>query len=136
MADISLFDIAGSGMRTQSARMRVIAENVANASSTGKTPEEDPYRRRVPVFGAEFDRELNAYVATMERTQLDQSEFRQRYEPGHPAADGNGMVRYPNVTALLELMDMRNAERAYEANLSVVETGRSMVSSTLDILRR
>lgn len=134
--DTLLFDIAGSGLRTQSARMRVIAENLANASSTGKTPEEDPYRRRVPVFDANFDRELNAYMATMSRTTVDRSEFRERYEPGHPAADPNGMVRYPNVQSLLEMMDMRQAQRAYEANLSIVETGRAMITRTLDVLRR
>lgn len=132
----ALFDIAASGLRTQSTRMRVIAENVANAASTGKTPEEAPYRRRVPVFDAQFDGELNAYMARVSRTTVDRSDFKERYEPGHPAADANGMVKYPNVQSLLEMMDMRQAQRAYEANLSVIDTGKAMVSSTLQLLRR
>lgn len=135
MAD-DILGIAASGMRAQSARMRIIAENVANAASTGRTPEEAPYRRRVPVFEAKFDRELNAQVAKMSRAAVDRSDFSERYEPGHPAADAQGMVRYPNVQTLLEMMDMRQAQRSYDANLSIVETRRAMIARTLDVLRR
>ncbi len=131
-----LFDVAASGLRAQSARMRIIAENVANANSTGRTAEEDPYRRRVAVLEAVFDPDLGAHVARMTRSDLDRSDFTELYKPGHPAANADGMVKYPNVQMLLEMMDMRAAQRAYEANLNIVETGRSMNARTLDLLRR
>lgn len=127
--------IAATGLHAQTARMRVIAENMANADSAGKTPEEDPYRRRVPTFKAEFDNEVGGTTVEIGRLALDQSEFESRYEPGHPAADEAGYVRYPNVDPLIEAMDMREAQRTYEANLNVVSATRSMVGQTLDILR-
>jgi flagellar basal-body rod protein FlgC len=127
--------ISASGLHAQSARMRVIAENIANADSAGKTPDEEPYRRRIPTFKAEFDREMGGYSVKIGRMALDQSEFDSRYEPGHPAADDNGYVRYPNINPLIEAMDMREAQRTYEANLNVVSSTRQMVGRTLDILR-
>lgn len=136
MADAHvLMDVAAAGLRAQSARMRVIAENVANASSTGRTPGEDPYRRQVPVFDAEFDRALNAEIVRMDDVALDRSAFPVRYEPGHPAANEEGYVAYPNVSALIELMDMRAAQRAYEANLNMIEQARAMSSRALELLR-
>ena len=127
--------IAATGLHAQTARMRVIAENLANADSAGHTPDEDPYRRRVPTFRAEYDREMDATKVTVGRLAYDMSEFTTRYEPGHPAADETGYVRYPNVDPLIEAMDMREAQRTYEANLNVVSVTRQMLGQTLDILR-
>jgi flagellar basal-body rod protein FlgC len=127
--------IAATGLHAQTARMRVIAENIANADSAGRTPEEDPYRRRVPTFRAEFDRELGGTKVTVGRLAYDMSDFTTRFEPGHPAADENGYVKYPNVNTLIEAVDMRQAQRTYEANLNVVTVTRQMLGRTLDILR-
>ena len=127
--------IAATGLHAQNARMRIIAENLANADSTGKTPEEDPYRRRIPTFEAVMDAEVGGKIVEIGKIALDQSDFVSRYEPGHPAADGRGYVRYPNVNSLVETMDMRSAQRSYEANLNVVTVTRSMLGRTLDILR-
>ena len=128
--------IAAAGLRAQDARMRISAENVANADSTGRTPEENPYQRQIPVFDAELNREIGARMVRMNDVRLDDSEFRMVYEPGHPAADGEGYVRYPNVSSLIEMMDMRDAQRSYEANLTMVEGTRRMLERTLDLLRR
>ncbi|HHB83333.1 MAG TPA: flagellar basal body rod protein FlgC [Devosia sp.] len=136
MGDFSTsLQIAAGGLHAQSARMRVIAENLANADSAAKTPDEEPYRRRIPTFSAVFDREMDAYNVKVGRMILDQSEFDKRYEPGHPAANEAGFVNYPNVSSLIELADMREAQRTYEANLNVVRSSRSMFGQTLDILR-
>jgi len=128
--------IAAAGLRAQASRMRVIAENVANADSTGRTPDADPYRRQIPVFDAVMDRELGARVVRMDEVRPDQSEFKLSYEPGHPAANAEGYVKYPNVSSLIEMMDMRDAQRTYEANLTMVEGTRRMLERTLDLLRR
>ncbi len=132
---LSSMKIAATGLHAQSARMRVIAENLANADSVGKTPDEEPYRRKIPTFKAVMDAEAGGTVVKIGRVALDQSEFNTRYEPGHPAADASGFVRYPNVTSLVETMDMREAQRSYEANLNVVTVTRQMLGSTIDILR-
>jgi flagellar basal-body rod protein FlgC len=132
----SAMSIAASGLRAQSARLRIIAENVANADSTATEAGGDPYRRRIPVFQAELDRATGLDRVALTRTAPDMSDFSIRYEPGHPAADGGGYVKYSNVNALIELMDMRSAQRAYEANLSVIENSRAMLTRTLDLLRR
>ncbi len=136
MGDFSTsLQIAAGGLHAQSARMRVIAENLANADSAAKTPDADPYRRKIPTFSAVFDREMDAYNVRVGRMVFDQSEFDTRYEPGHPAADERGFVKYPNVDSLIELADMREAQRTYEANLNVIRSSRSMFGQTLDILR-
>ncbi|KKB79881.1 flagellar basal-body rod protein FlgC [Devosia soli] len=127
--------IAATGLHAQSARMRIIAENIANADSTATTPGGEPYRRRVPTFETVMNNELGGHVVTMGKLSLDQSDFNNRYEPGHPAADANGYVQYPNVNTLIETMDMREAQRSYEANLNVVSISRQMLGQTLDILR-
>lgn len=126
---------AASALKAQQARMRIIAENMANANSTSRTPGGDPYRRQIPVFepvkvagGAEGVR--------MARVQADPSDFKTEYDPGHPSADANGYVKLPNVNTLIEAMDMREAQRAYEANLNVIETQRAMNMRTLDILKK
>lgn len=135
---MELFDsmfISASGMRAQGERLRVIAENIANAESVGETEGEDPYRRKVIAFKNYLDRDLQADLVKVSKIGTDPSDFRKRYEPGHPAADANGYVSYPNINALVEMTDMREAQRSYEANLKVIETSRSMLSRTIDILR-
>src|SRR6218665_173693 len=132
---LSTLRISASGLHAQNARMRVIAENIANADSAGKTPGEEPYRRRIPTFKAVMDEEAGGTVPQIGRLSFDQSDFNMRYEPGHPAADEKGYVKYPNVNSLIETMDMREAQRTYEANLNVVTVTRQMLGSTINILR-
>ena len=127
--------IAASGLKVQTGRMRVIAENIANADSTARSPDQDPYRRKVPTFVSKFDKELGAATVGMGKVQRDQSDFKKRYEPGHPAADADGYVKYPNVETLVETVDMREAQRSYEANLNIVTATRRMISRTLEILK-
>ncbi len=127
--------VATSGLRSQSGRMRVIAENVANADSGPERAGADPYRRKIPTFQRRFDRELEAQVVDMGRVQRDQSAFRVKYDPGNPTADAAGNVRMPNVNSLIETMDMREAQRSYEANLNLVSSTRRMIQRTIDILR-
>src|SRR3982750_1866643 len=126
--------VAASALRAQQARMRIIAENLANADSTSKTPGGDPYRRQAPVF--ELTNVAGAKGVKMARVQADQTEFRQEYEPGNPSADAKGYVKLPNVNSLVEALDMREAQRAYEANLNVIETTRAMQMRTLDLLKK
>jgi len=132
---IKSISIAASGLKAQSGRMRVISENIANADSTAQTPGGDPYRRKVPTFRSELDRTLGARVVELGRIQNDKSDFVIKHEPGHPAADANGNVKYPNVNSLVEMNDMREAQRSYEANLNVITATRRMLQRTLDILR-
>ncbi|OYW64283.1 MAG: flagellar basal body rod protein FlgC [Bosea sp. 12-68-7] len=127
--------VATSGLRSQSGRMRVIAENMANADSGPERAGADPYRRKIPTFQRRFDRELEAQVVDMGRVQRDQSAFRVKYEPGNPTADAAGNVKMPNVNSLIESMDMREAQRSYEANLNLISSTRRMIQRTIDILR-
>ncbi len=113
--------------------MRVIAENIANADSTAKTADGDPYRRQSPIF--EPTRVAGGEGVKMTRVAPDRTDFRLEYQPGHPAADGNGYVKLPNVDPLIEALDMKEAQRAYEANLNVIEAARSMQMRTLDLLK-
>jgi flagellar basal-body rod protein FlgC len=115
--------------------MRIIAENLANADSAGKTPGADPYRRRLPTFQAMMDSEAGGEIVKVGKIAYDMSDFQSRFEPGHPAADKDGYVKYPNVDPLVEAMDMREAQRTYEANLNVVTVTRQMLGRTLDILK-
>ena len=127
--------IAASGMRAQAGRMRVISENIANADSTAQQPGGDPYRRKIPTFQAEVDRALDAKVVALGRVRPDRSDFKLKYEPSHPAADQNGYVKYPNVNSVVEMTDMREAQRSYEANLNVIGATRRMIQRTLELLR-
>ena len=127
--------IATSGLRAQAGRMRVISENIANADSTAQTAGGDPYRRKVPTFSSALDRSLDAQVVTLGRIRPDQSSFRIKHEPGNPAADASGNVKYPNVNAMVEMTDMRDAQRSYEANLNIISATRRMIQRTLDILK-
>lgn len=132
---IKSLSIAASGLRAQVGRMRVIAENIANADSTPQRPGADPYRRKIATFSSEMDRTLDARIVGLGRVQPDRSDFRVRHQPGHPAADAKGNVKYPNVNALVEMTDMREAQRSYEANLDVIGATRRMLQRTLDILK-
>jgi flagellar basal-body rod protein FlgC len=127
--------IAASGLRAQAGRMRIISENIANADSTASSSSAEPYRRKIPTFASEIDRALDARVVEMGRVATDQSAFRSKYEPGHPAADVNGNVQYPNVNALVEMTDMRDAQRSYEANINVIGATRRMIQRTIEILK-
>lgn len=130
----SAMAVAASALRAQQSRMRIIAENIANAESTAQTAGGTPYRRQIPVFEA---RNMDgATGVALAEVKPDQSDFRMDYDPSHPAANADGYVMRPNVDTLIEAMDMREAQRAYEANLNVIETARSMESRTLDILKR
>jgi flagellar basal-body rod protein FlgC len=127
--------IATSGLRAQAGRMRVISENIANADSTAATAGGDPYRRKVPTFSSELDRTLDAQVVAMGKIRPDTTAFRIKHEPGNPAADAAGNVKYPNVNPLIEMTDMRDAQRSYEANLNIISATRRMVALTLNILK-
>ena len=132
---LSSLKIAATGLHAQNARLRVIAENLANADSTGKTPTDQPYRRRIPTFEAQMDDDAGGEIVKIGQIKHDMSQFQENYEPGNPAADKNGYVKYPNVDPLIEAMDMREAQRSYEANLNVVSVTRQMLGRTLDILK-
>jgi flagellar basal-body rod protein FlgC len=127
--------ISTSGLKAQSGRIRVISENIANADSTSQTAGGDPYRRKVPSFSSALDRTLDAQVVTLGRIRPDQSNFRVKYEPNNPAADASGNVKYPNVNPVVEMTDMRDAQRSYEANLNIISATRRMIQRTLDILK-
>lgn len=130
----SAFDISESGMEAQNARLRVIAENIANQDSTGSTPGADPYRRKTITFREAVTPDGGAGVEVAKVGQ-DQATFEQRYDPSHPAADANGYVKLPNVNSFVEIMDMREAERSYAADLKTMQAARSMLARTLEILR-
>ena len=127
--------IAASGLRAQAGRMRVISENIANADSTSPTAGGDPYRRKVPTFSSALDRTLDARVVTLGKIRTDQTAFRVKYEPSNPSADASGNVKYPNVNSLIEMMDMREAQRSYEANVNVITASRRMIQRTIEILK-
>jgi flagellar basal-body rod protein FlgC len=128
--------VAASGMRAQSQRMRIIAENIANANSTSSVAGADPYRRQIATMTGQFDRELNATVVQAGKPMADQSQFRTQYDPGNPAADKQGYIKLPNVDSLVEIMDMREAQRSYEADLTVMDASKTMMARTVDLLRR
>ena len=127
--------IAASGRRAQAGRIRVISENIANADSTAQSAGGDPYRRKVPTFSSALDRTLDAKVVALGKVATDPSAFRLRYEPNNPAADAAGNVKYPNVNSMVEMTDMRDAQRSYEANLNIISATRRMIQRTLDILK-
>ena len=127
--------ISAAGMRAQSVRMRVISENLANADSTASTPGGDPYRRKTVSFKNEMDRALGVDLVEVNKIGRDDSKFGRKYEPGHPAADAMGYVSTPNVNSLVEIMDMRQAERSYQANVTSVEAAKNMLMRTIDLLR-
>lgn len=127
--------ISAAGMQAQNARMRTIAENLANADSLAEAPGADPYRRKVLTFKNVLDRTSGVQLVEPNKVIRDKSDFQKRFDPSHPAADADGYVLAPNVNSLIEVMDMRQAQRSYEANLSVIEVAKTMLLRTIDILR-
>jgi flagellar basal-body rod protein FlgC len=127
--------IAASGLRAQSGRMQVISENIANAESTPAQAGGDPYRRQIATFRSEMDRALGARLVKLGPVKTDPTDFQVKNEPGHPAADANGNVKYPNVNPLIEMSDMRDAQRSYSANLNIINATRAMIQRTLDIIK-
>lgn len=128
--------VAASGLRAQTQRMKVIAENIANANSTASTPGGDPYRRKIATMKPDFDRELGATLVESGKPILDRTEFKTQYDPGNPNADAQGYVKLPNVDSLVEIMDMREAQRSYQADLTVMDATKQMLAKTVDLLKR
>ncbi|MFC7050515.1 flagellar basal body rod protein FlgC [Emcibacter nanhaiensis] len=127
--------ISAAGMKAQTVRMRVISENLANANSVANAPGEDPYRRKVITFVNELNRELGIQEVKVNDVKFDQSDFGLEFEPGHPAADENGYIRTPNVNSLVEAIDMKQAQRSYDANLNAIDVSKNMLMRTIDLLR-
>jgi flagellar basal-body rod protein FlgC len=132
---VASLKISASGLEAQSSRLRVVSENLANARSTGDVPGADPYRRKTVSFAQELDRAAGVETVEIKKIGVDQSDFRTEYDPGNPAADVNGVVKYPNVNILVEMADMREANRSYEANLQSIRQARDLINSTIDLLR-
>ncbi len=128
--------MSANGMRVQGARIRVISENVANANTTGLTPGSDPYSRQTISFKNEMDRELGIRLVEVDKIGVDsKTPFSLKYNPDHPAANADGYVKMPNVKTMIEMMDVKEAQRSYEANLGMIEQSRAMISRTIDLLR-
>jgi len=127
--------ISAAGMKVQGERLRVVAENLANADSVAEKPGADPYRRKTITFRNEMDRALGLETVQVDKIGTDRSDFRMKYDPGNPAADAKGYVKLPNVNSLIEMTDMREAQRSYEANLKAIEVARNMLQRTIDLLR-
>ncbi|MCQ4634143.1 MULTISPECIES: flagellar basal body rod protein FlgC [Shinella] len=132
---IASLKVAASGLEAQSTRIRIVSENLANARSTGDTPGADPFRRKTVTFAAELDRATGAALVEVERLGVDEGEFSTEYDPGNPAANEQGIVKMPNVNMLVEMADMREANRSYEANLQSIKQSRDLISATIDLLR-
>ncbi|MDO9459963.1 MAG: flagellar basal body rod protein FlgC [Alphaproteobacteria bacterium] len=130
----SAIETSVSGMNSQGTRMRIIAENIANAQSTARGADGNPYRRRVVSFANELDKASGAKLVTVKGVEFDKSEFESVYDPAHPAADKNGYVKMPNVNSMIESMDMKQAQRSYEANLAAVKASQNMMVRTIDLL--
>lgn len=127
--------VAASGLRAQSQRMKIIAENIANANSTASQPGGDPYQRKIATMKPDFDRALGATLVEAGRPVADRSAFRTQYDPGNPYADAKGYVKLPNVNPLVEIMDMREAQRSYQADLTVMDATKQMLAKTVDLLK-
>jgi flagellar basal-body rod protein FlgC len=132
---VKAIKISASGMKAQGTRLRVISENIANTNSLAETPGGDPYRRKLITFKDQLDKSLGAHTVRVNKIDFDQSEFGRRYDPTHPAADSEGYVKTPNVNGLIEMMDLREAQRSYTANLELLETSKRMIERTIDLLR-
>lgn len=132
---LNAMEVAAKGMRAQGIRMRVISQNLANSETTGSKPGEDPYQRQIVTFKNVLQRNSGVNFVTVDKVVKDKSEFKLKYDPQHPAADKSGYVSYPNVNPLIEMMDMREAQRSYEANLGIIDMTRSMLVRTIDLLR-
>ena len=128
--------VASSGLEAQSTRMRIVSENLANATATGRAAGADPYQRKTINFAAVTDEAEGVDMVQVDDITRDQAPFRTEYMPGHPAADAKGYVKMPNVDSLVEIMDMREAQRSYEADLTVMDASKTMLARTVDLLRR
>lgn len=127
--------ISSAAMKAQGTRLRVIAENIANANSLAQEPGRSPYRRKIVTFKNELDRSIGIRTVSIDKIKTDKSDFEKRFDPSHPAADADGYVLIPNVNTLIEMMDMKEAQRSYEANLSVIKSSKAMLQGTIDLLR-
>jgi flagellar basal-body rod protein FlgC len=127
--------VSSAGMKAQGTRLKVIAENIANANTTAETPGDLPYRRKVVVFQNVLDRQMQVDTVRVGKIDVDKKDFERRYDPSHPSADADGYVLMPNVNSVIEAMDMREAQRSYEANLNMVDSSRQMLMRTIEILR-
>lgn len=127
--------IAAAGLKVQATRLRIVSENLANAESMPDVPGGDPYRRKMITFRNEFDKAVGADLVRVNRIVPDKTEFRKVHDPSHPAAGPDGYVKKPNVNQLIEMMDMREAQRTYEANLNVIQASKDMMKKTIDMLR-
>lgn len=127
--------ISSAGMRAQGTRLRVISENIANAGSLPQAPGDMPYRRKVVTFKNELDRNIGLKTVRVGKIVPDKSDFTKRFDPNHPAADADGYLLVPNVNPLIEMMDMREAQRSYDANLNVIKNTKTMLKNTIEILR-
>lgn len=132
---VASLKVASSGLGAQSERLRVVSENLANAQSTGDAPGADPYRRKTISFAAELDRATGGSLVEIDRIGRDDSAFPVEYMPGHQAADEAGYVKMPNVNVMLEMADMSEANRSYEANLQLIRQTRELISMTIDLMR-
>ena len=129
------FSVAGSGLFAQSQRIRIASENLGNAESTGNSAGANPYTRKVISFESELDEASGANLVQVGDTELDSSPYRLEKMPGNPAADQNGYVKLPNVNMLVELSDIREATRSYDANVQVVKQARDLITMTIDLLK-
>lgn len=127
--------IAASGLAAQSARLRLVSENLANAYSTGKSPGAEPYRRKTISFASELDRVSGLSLVKANSIGVDPSNFSVEHDPSNPAADANGLVKIPNVNVLVELADMREANRAYEADVQIMKQSSELIAMTIDLLK-
>jgi len=127
--------IAGSGLESQSTRLRIVSENLANAQSTGSTPGANPYARKTVTFESEMDRAAGVDLVQVKSIGVDRAPFRVEHEPGNPAADSKGFVKYPNINVIMEMADLREANRSYEANLQIIKQVQNLNSQTIDLLR-
>ena len=132
---LKTLEVAHSGMKLQKERLKIAAENLANEDSTGMTPDEKPYGRKVLFAKNKYNRRLNTNVVTIQRYDVSKAPLKYRYNPNHPAADKNGYVAYPNVERAVELADTEEAHKSYEANLSIIEVTKSMINKTIDIMK-
>lgn len=132
---LSIMRTASSGLQSQSMRLKVVSENLANMDSTGTTPGADPYRRKMVTFEQTLDETTGAALVSVNRITRDQKPFKTEYDPGNPAADATGYVKRPNVEMMVEMADMREASRSYEANLQMIKQARDMSAMMVDLLK-
>lgn len=132
---IKAMQLSAAGLRVGETRMRIVAENMANADNMPSGEGAEPYRRKLVTFKNEFDRELGLEKITLDRITFDDSQYEKRHDPGHPGADDKGFVTMPNVKPMIEMMDMKQAQRTYEANLNIIQAAKTMLQKTIDLLR-